>query len=151
MEASTSAVTSCRASRSDLRGGLCGSVVDKFGGALCMSGGGEHCSIVSSQDFQPGCDIGRMIFAGLKRKLQIGAQERGPEFGNQFLDRVTFAPEAMPAEVTVEPGLAACPVGTFMGKRRVITVRVLETLEWRHLDHIAGNAVKRPISDVSDA
>ena len=105
MGASTSAVTSCRASRGDLRGGLCGSVVDKFGGALCVSRGCEHCSIVSSQDSQPGCDIGCVIFARFQRKLQIGTKERGPEFGNQFLDRVTFAPEAMPAEVTIEPGL----------------------------------------------
>ena len=120
MGASMSAVTSCRASRSDLRGGLRGFAVDKFGCALCVGCGGEHCSIVSRQHFQPVCDIGRMIFAGLKSKLQIGAQERGPKFGNQLLDRVTFAPKAMPAEVTVEPGLAACPVGAFVGKRRVV-------------------------------
>jgi hypothetical protein len=56
----------------------------------------------------------------------------------------------MPAEVTVEPGLAACPVGAFMGKRRVITVRVLEALECRHLDRIGGDAVERAISAVSD-
>jgi hypothetical protein len=75
-----SALTSGRANRGDLRGGLCGSLVDKFGGALCVSGGGEHCSAISSQHFQPGCDIGRVIFAGLKSKLQIGAQESSPEF-----------------------------------------------------------------------
>ena len=150
MGALMSGVTSCRASRSDLRGGLRGSAVDKFGGTLCVGGGGEHCSVVSSQHFQPGCDIGRVIFARFQSKLQIGAQERGPEFGNQFLDSVTFAPEAMPAEVTVEPGLAACPVGAFMGKGRVVTVRILETLEWRHLDRIGGDAVKRTISAVSD-
>ena len=150
MSALMSALASRRASRGDLRGGLRGFVVDKFGGALCVSGGGEHCSVVSSQDSQPGCDIGRMIFAGLKIKLQVGAQERGPEFGDQFFDRVTFAPKAMPAEVTVEPGLAACPVGAFMGKRRVITVSVLEALEWRHLDRIGGDTVERSISAVSD-
>ena len=150
MGALMSAVTSCRASRSDLRGGVLALRVDKFGGALCVGGGGEHCSIVSSQYFQPGCDIGRMIFARFQSKLQVGAQERSPEFGNQFLDRVTFAPEAMPAEVTVEPGLAARPVSTFMGKGRIVAVRILETLEWRHLDRIGGNAVKRTISAVSD-
>jgi len=60
MSALMSALASRRASRGDLRGGLRGFVVDKFGGALCVSGGGEHCSVVSSQDSQPGCDIGRM-------------------------------------------------------------------------------------------
>jgi hypothetical protein len=127
-----------------------GSAVDKFGGALGVGRGGEHRSVVSSQHFQPGCDIGCVIFARFQSKLQICAQERGPKFGNQFLNGVTFAPEAMPAEVTVEPGLAACPVGAFMGKRRVITVRVLETLEWRHLDRIGGDAVKCTISAVPD-
>ena len=143
-------VTSCRASRGDLRGGLRGSAVDKFGGTVCVSCGGEHRSVVSSQHFQPGCDIGCVIFTRFQSKLQVGAQESCPEFGNQFLDSVTFAPEAMPAEVTVKPGLAACPVGAFMGKRRVITVSVLETLEWRHLDHIGGDTVERSISAVSD-
>ena len=104
----------------------------------------------TSQYFQPGCDIGCVILAGLKSKLQIGAQERGPEVGNQFLDSVTFAPEAMSAKITVEPGLAACPVGAFVGKRRVITVRVLETLEWRHLDRVSCDAIKRTISAMSD-
>ena len=149
MGAPMSEVTSCRASRSDLRGGGC-SGVDKFGGALCVGRGGEHCSIVSSQYFQPGCDIGGMIFARFQGKLQVGAQKRSPEFGNQFLDRVTFAPEAMPAEVSVEPGLAARPVSTFMSKGCIVAVRILETLEWRHLDHIVSNAVKRTISSVTD-
>src|SRR5207248_7346147 len=116
----------------------------------CVRGGGERCSIISSQHFQPSCDIGRVVFAGLKSEFQVGAQEGCPEFGNQFLDSVTFAPEAMPAEVTVEPRLAACPVGAFMGEGRVITVGVLETLEWRHLNHIGGNSTTRTISAVSD-
>ena len=46
--------------------------------------------------FQAGRDIACMIFTGFDSKLQIGTQERGSEFGDQFLDRVTFAPEFMP-------------------------------------------------------
>jgi hypothetical protein len=37
-----------------------------------------------------------------------------------------------------------------MGKRPVITVRVLKALEWWHLDRVSGDAVKRTISAVSD-
>jgi len=77
MSALVFALTSRRASRVDLRGGGC-SGVDKFGGALCVGRGGEHCSIVSSKYFQPGCDIGRVIFAWFKSKLQVGAQKRSP-------------------------------------------------------------------------
>jgi hypothetical protein len=128
-----------------LRGSLGGSAIDKFGGALCVSGGGEQCSIVSSQDFHPGCDIGRVIFAGLQRELKVGAQESCPEFGNQFLDRVTFAPEAMPAKITVEPGLAACPMGTFMGKGRVVTICILETLERSRTAASVRSKLKRPL------
>src|SRR6202167_5855189 len=149
MSAMVSALTSCRASRSDLRGGGC-SGLDKFGGALCVGRGGQHCSIVSSQYFQPGCDIGGMIFARFQGKLQVGAQKRSPEFGNQFLDRVAFAPEAMPAEVTVEPGLAACPMSARMGKGRRGTVCVLEPLDWRHLDRVGANAVEPTVSSVPD-
>jgi hypothetical protein len=134
-----------------LRGALRGSAVDKFGGTLRVGRGGKHRSVIGSQHFQPSCDIGRVIFARLQSKFQVGAQESGTEFGNQFLDGITFAPEAMPAEVTVEPGLVACPMGAFVGKGCVITVRVLETLEWRHLDRIGGDAVKRAISAVSDS
>ena len=90
MEAMMAAHASCRASRDDLRGGLRGFAADKFGGTLCVGCGGEHCSAVSSQDFQPGGDIGCVIFARLKSKFQISAQESGPEFGNQFLDRVSL-------------------------------------------------------------
>jgi hypothetical protein len=49
MGAFMSGVTSCRASRSDLRGGFRGLSVDKFGGTLCVRCGGEHYSIVSSR------------------------------------------------------------------------------------------------------
>ncbi len=114
MGAMMSALISGRACRVDLRGGG-GFTVDKFGCALRMGCGRKHRSVISSQHLQPGCDIGCVILARFKSQLQIGAQKSGPEFGNQFLDRVTFAPEAMPAEVTVEPGLAACPVGAFAG------------------------------------
>jgi len=140
---------SCRASRGDLRGAFRGSAVDKFRGALCVGCGGEYRSVVSRQHSQPGCDIGCVILSRFKSKLQIGTQKRGPEFGNQFLDSVTFASEAMPTEVTVEPRLAARPVSAFMGKRRVIILRVFETLDCRHLDRIGGDAVKRPISGSS--
>src|SRR6202041_2422783 len=142
-----SARPSCRASRGDLRGGC--SVVDKFGGSLWVGRRGEHRSVISSQHFQPGCDIGCMVLARFKSKLQIGAQERSPKFGNQLLDRVTFAPKAMPAEVTVEPGHAACPVGAFMGQGNVVTVGILKTLEWWHLDLIGAGAGKRAISATS--
>jgi hypothetical protein len=103
------------ASRSVLRGALRGSAVDKFGGTLRVGRGGKHRSVIGSQHFQPSCDIGRVIFARLQSKFQVGAQESGTEVGNQFLDGITFAPEAMPAEVTVEPGLVACPMGAFVG------------------------------------
>src|SRR5258708_11199137 len=105
MGAMMSALTSCRASRVDLRGGG-GSAVDKFGGTLCVGCGGENRSVVRRQYFQPGCDIGRVIFARFQSTLPVRAQESCPEFGNQFLDSGTFPPIAMPAAVPVEPVFA---------------------------------------------
>jgi hypothetical protein len=43
MSAMMSALTSCRASRGDLRGGLRGSAVDKFGGTLGVTWPTWHC------------------------------------------------------------------------------------------------------------
>jgi hypothetical protein len=85
-----------------------------------------------------------VIFAGLQREFKVGAQESCPEFGHQFLDSVTFAPEAMPAEVTVEPGLAACPVGAFMGlccaQHKPIYVE-LELMLSSHLKRATGRVL----------
>jgi len=64
-------ISSRRASPVDLRGGLSGFAVDKFSGTLCVRGRGEYCSVVSSQHFQPGCDIGCVIFARFQSKLQV--------------------------------------------------------------------------------
>ena len=89
MGAMMSALASCRASRVDLRGGG-GFAVDKFSGTLCVGCGGEHRPVVSSQHSQPGCDIGRVILARFQSDLQIGAQERGPEFSDEFFARVTL-------------------------------------------------------------
>jgi hypothetical protein len=47
-------VTSSRASHRDLRGSFHGVTVDKFGSALCVAGGGEQGSGVTSQHLQPG-------------------------------------------------------------------------------------------------
>ena len=82
MRAMISALASCRASRGDLRGGLRGSAVDKFGGALCVGCGGEHRSVITSQHFQPGCDIRCVIFARFKSKLEVSTEECGTEFSN---------------------------------------------------------------------
>jgi hypothetical protein len=110
MGATMSALTSCRASRVDLHGGG-GSAVDKFGGALGVGRGGEHRSVVSSQHFLPGCDIGRVILARFKSKLQIGAQESGAKLGNKFLATVTFVAIALAAQVAVKALRVLRPVG----------------------------------------
>jgi hypothetical protein len=47
-------ISTCRASQADLRGSLRDSAVDRIGATLCMGGGSEHPSMVSSQHFHPG-------------------------------------------------------------------------------------------------
>ena len=70
-----------------------------------VSGLGRHrsslkdCPVVALQDLQPGAQIVRMSDG--RRDTQFGAQERGAQFGDEFLPRISLA--AMPdGEVAVE-------------------------------------------------
>jgi len=84
------------------RGGLRAEFVDEIRGALRVGGGGEDGAGVVLEDFEPVRDIGGVILAGFERQFQVGAQERGSEFGNEFLLRVGVAAETVPAEIPVE-------------------------------------------------
>ena len=74
--------------------------VDKFGGTLCVRGGGEHCSIISCQHFQPSSDVGRVVFARLESDSEVRAQERSAELGHELFAGVAHVAEALAAEIT---------------------------------------------------
>jgi hypothetical protein len=43
-----------------------------IGGFLRVAGGGEDRPLVVFQDFEPGCNIGGVVVAGLRRDTKIG-------------------------------------------------------------------------------
>ena len=70
-------IASCRASRSDLRGDFRSLAVDKFGCSLCVSGGGEHCSVKLSNKIiddnveMPNSRTFWYRFGGLRRACEL--------------------------------------------------------------------------------
>ena len=58
-------------------------------GFLRMAGSGEYRPLVVLQDFEPGCHIGSMILACLRRDAKVGAQEGGTDFGHKFFHGIT--------------------------------------------------------------
>jgi hypothetical protein len=63
-----------------------------------------------------------VIRARLAGDLQIGAEEGGPEFGNQLLDRIGQVAEAL-AELPMAAALGAGPVAKLMTEGRKVGFR----------------------------
>ena len=98
-------------------------------GALRVGGGGEDGAVVVLQNFQPVGDIGGVILARLKRQFEIGAEESGAQFGDEFLLRVAFIAPALAAEVAVKARRVLRPVRQFMRERGVIALGVAEGIQ----------------------
>ena len=77
-----------------------GLAVDEIRGALCVRSGSENSVAVVGQHFKPARDIGGVVFAGLKREFEIGAEKSRSEFGNEFFHRIALRAIAFAAEVT---------------------------------------------------
>ena len=91
--------------------------VDEIGCSLRVRGGGENSAAVALKDFQPVCDIGGVVIAGLKRQFKIGTEESGAKFRNEFFLRKGVAAETVAAEIAVKARLRTGPVRQFMGER----------------------------------
>jgi hypothetical protein len=64
----------------------------------------------------------RVIGARRVGDLKIGAEESGPEFGNQLLERIGLVAEAL-AELAMAAALGAGPVSKFMTQRGKVGFR----------------------------
>lgn len=91
-----------------------------------------------------------MVFTRLDGKLQVSTQKRRPKFGNEFLHRVSVAPEAMATELAVQSAFVSGPMRVFGGWSRIVAVCISKALERRHLDRICGDAVEGAIPAVLD-
>src|SRR5450432_2114505 len=65
-----------------------GASMEIVSGALCLGSGGEDRPTVSFQLVQPACQIGSMVLTYLRSDTQVGAQEGGSHFRDQFLSRI---------------------------------------------------------------
>src|SRR5258708_38492049 len=98
-----------------------------------MSCGGEDRAVVILQDLQPEGDVGGVIVADLRREFEIGAQECGPQLGDEFLVSVACVAPALATEFTIKAGLMLRPVNCLMTKRALKLFGIGESLNWRHL------------------
>src|ERR1700733_8646629 len=144
------AAHSRRTSHRDLCGAFGSCAVDVFRCALGMSCSCEDCAVVLCENVQPCCDVRCMILARLQRDFEVCTQERGSKFSNQFLHGIAFAAEPLSTEVTIKPAGAPGPVSAFVGKRRIVAIRIPEADERRHLDDVVRGAVVCAISAMTD-
>ena len=95
---------------------LCGDIlvalkaVQIVSGPLGVGGSGKDSALVILQDFQPGGDIGGMVFAILEVQAEIGTKEGRAQFGNKFFLCITFVAIALTAKGAVEAGCVPGPV-----------------------------------------
>ena len=124
-----------RAGLLDLSGGGGGGAefVEIIGSALRMASGAEYRAAVMLEDFEPGGDVGSIFLARLKSDLQVGAQERGTQLGDQFLGAIAGIAPALAAKIAVKARGVLGRVNQFMQDRAVVTLGIAESLEGRHL------------------
>src|ERR1700677_4553837 len=75
-------------------------LVQEIGSTLGVGGRGEDGPLVIAKHFEPRGDIGRMIFAYLRRDPQVGTEEGGAQLGDQFFHAVAFIAPSLTSEFT---------------------------------------------------
>jgi hypothetical protein len=121
--------------------------VQELNGFGRASAGGPYRFTVRAKDGSPICDIFRVLQPS--RDLEFCAQERGSEFGDEFLERVGIVTEAF-AEFAREAVCSAAPVAVLVTGRRVKGRDGLELLRSRKSYRIGRGRVKRAIATETD-
>jgi hypothetical protein len=116
---------------------------------LRMCGGGEDRPLIGPEHLQPMAEIADVILPNVRCQLQVAAEERCAELGDEFLHGVTVIPEAVLAEAASEAALMPRPVRALMRKRGVIAFGIAKHLERRHLDVITADRVVGAIPTVA--
>ena len=86
-------------------------LLQEVSGALRMGGGREDGAFVVLEDLEPVAEIGGVVLADIGSDAEIGTEEGGTEFRDEFLAGIAFIAEALGDKVTGEPCLMARPVG----------------------------------------
>jgi|GEM_PF-4116353 len=119
-------------------------------GALRVRSSGEDGALVLLQDGQPVADIGGVISSVFEPQTEVRTQEGCTQLGDQLFAGIAVVSKLLAPEVPVQPGRMARPMGRFMSERRIVGLRVTESLEGRHLDVVEGRAVVSAIAAVTD-
>src|SRR4051794_23584607 len=125
--------------------------MQELDGALGMGRGGEDRPLVALQDFNPVCDVARVIRARLQGKAKVGSQESGSQFGHQLLASVSLIAPALAPEAPVQARGVTSPVQCLMPEGRVIALGIAEGGERGHADVIGRRGVeglRAPMPDV---
>lgn len=120
-----------------------GEVCEKIRCALGVGRCAENGPLIVLQNGQPVADIGRMILAGLQRKIEVGGQERRAQLGDKFFHGVAFIAEPLASEVTVEPGRVASPVRRLMCQYGIVAFSVAKRFKNGHLNMVGTDVVVR--------
>jgi len=84
--------------------------VQEINGTLGVSGRLKDGALVLLQNLEPVVQVSGMVVAWLRGNAQVAAEERGTDFGDQFLAGVAFVAELPASEIPVEPGRVLRPV-----------------------------------------
>ena len=95
-------------------------------------------------------EVAGVVFPHFRCDREIGTEERGPQFRDEFFHCVAFISPFLPAEISIEPAGVPRPMGQLMGKRRRVTLGVSKTFKRRHLNIIFPDGVVRPVSTGPD-
>lgn len=110
-------------------------------GLLRQRRGAEDRALVGFEHVEPACDIRRMVGARLKGDAEVGTEESGTDFGNEFFAGIGVITEAF-TEIAVSAMLWRRPVHQFMEQGGIVAFgracrqRINELAIRRHFDAV---------------
>ena len=91
----------------------------EVGGFRGLRSCGEDGLLVGLQHLEPAVDVGSVVSAGSLGDAQVGAEECGAKFRDEFLDGVGVIAEAF-AELSLAAVFMTGPVGELVEERAVV-------------------------------
>ena len=91
----------------------------EIGGLRSLRSCGEYGLLVGLQYLEPAVDVGGVVSAGCLGDAQVGAEECGAKFRDEFLDGVGVVAKAL-AELPLAAVFMTGPVGELVEKRAVV-------------------------------
>ena len=112
-----------------------GEGVEVVEGALGVPAHGDQCPRVRAEQAEPRGEVRGVIEAGGGYETELGAPERGAEFGDEFLTGVGAVTESA-RQVTPESGRVPGPVDVIVARGGVEALDPVEPVEPRQQDHV---------------